>query len=207
MLKMKNYINIFKGLTAIFVLGMIAFFDAWQNPAAWIYLGLHGSYGIIWVLKSRFFPDKSWERKISWFLGLGIWAALSLYLIAPLMLISRSVHPPDWYLAVCIAIFVLGVFLHLASDMQKYTALKLEPNHLVKDGLFEHVRNPNYFGELLIYGALAMVSYHWAPFLILGLFITLYWVPNMIRKDRSLARYPEFEDYKQSSKLFIPFLV
>lgn len=207
MLKMKSYINIFKGLTAVFVLAMLAYFDAWQNQTAWVYLGLHGSYGILWVLKSRFFPDKSWERPIRWYLGLGIWAALALYLVAPLLLIALSIQHPGWYLALCIAIFVIGIFLHIASDMQKFTALKIKPDHLITDGLYRHTRNPNYLGELLIYGAFALLSFHWIPFLILGLFISIYWIPNMIRKDRSLARYPDFEEYKQSSKLFIPFVV
>jgi hypothetical protein len=34
-----------------------------------------------------------------------------------------------------------------------------------------------------------------------------YWPPNMRRKDRSLSRYPEFEAYRQRTKLFIPFVL
>jgi protein-S-isoprenylcysteine O-methyltransferase Ste14 len=206
-MKMKVYINIFKGLTGIFVLLMIAYFNAWQNLSAWVYLGLHGSYGTLWVLKSRFFPDKNWERSISWYLGIGIWFALACYLASPWLLISRTIQLPGWYLALCSAIFVVGVFFHFASDMQKYAALSIKPEHLVQDGLFKRVRNPNYFGELLVYGSLAMLSYHWFPFIILALYIILYWIPNMLRKDRSLARYDEFEEYKRRSKLFIPFIV
>jgi protein-S-isoprenylcysteine O-methyltransferase Ste14 len=206
-MKMKDYINIFKGPTGLFVLLMIAYFNAWQNLSAWVYLGLHGSYGILWILKSHFFPDKNWERSISWPLGIGIWLALACYLASPWLLISRNVQLPGWYLAICSILFVLGIFFHLTSDMQKYTALRIKPNHLIQDGLFKRVRNPNYFGELLVYGSLAMLSFHWIPFIVLGLYIILYWVPNMIRKDRSLARYDGFEEYKQKSKLFIPFIV
>lgn len=206
-MRMKFYINIFKGLTAPFILLMMAHFDAWQNQSAWVYLGLHGSYGVLWVSKSRIFPDKSWERKISWLTGLGIWVALASYLIAPWMLISSGVQHPGWFLAIFIALFVLGAFLHFASDMQKYTALKSQPEHLIEDGCFKIVRNPNYFGELLIYGSLAALSLHWAPFVVLALYLALYWIPNMIRKDRSLSRYPGFEEYQKRSKLFIPYLI
>ncbi len=206
-MRMKFYINIFKGLTAPFVLLMMAHFDAWGNKTAWVYLGLHGSYGAIWVLKSRFFPDKTWERRVGWLVGVGIWGALAFYLIAPLMLISRSVQNPGWYLALCISIFIIGVFLHIASDMQKFTALKINPENLIEDGLFKRVRNPNYLGELLIYASMALLSLHWAPFLVLGLYLVLYWIPNMLRKDRSLSRYPGFEEYKKRSKLFIPYLI
>jgi steroid 5-alpha reductase family enzyme len=206
-MKMKVYINLFKGLTGIFILLMMAYFDAWRNQTAWVYLGLHGSYGVVWVLKSYFFPDRSWERKISWLLGLGIWIALACYLIAPYLLISEACQQAGWYLAVCITLFIVGIFFHIASDMQKFTALKMKPEHLIRDGLFKKVRNPNYFGELLIYGSLALLSYHWAPFLVLGLYLILYWIPNMLRKDRSLSRYGDFTEYKNNSKLFIPFLI
>lgn len=203
---MKIYINIFKGLNGLFILGMMAYFDTWQNLTAWVYLGLHGSYGIIWVLKSFFFPDKSWERPIHWLAGVGIWVALALYLLAPLLLIARDVQAQGWYIAFCIALFVIGVFLHIASDMQKFTALQLKPEHLITDGLFARLRNPNYLGELLIYGSLALLSLHWLPFIVLALYLFIYWIPNMLRKDRSLSRYPEFEQYKRKSKLLIPFL-
>jgi steroid 5-alpha reductase family enzyme len=206
-MKMKIYINIFKGLTGIFVLGMMVYFETWQNQTAWVYLGLHGSYGIIWVLKSYFFPDKSWERTIHWLTGLGIWTALALYLLAPLLLIARDIQAAGWYTAICIAFFVIGVFLHVASDMQKYTALQMKPEHLVQDGFFTRLRNPNYLGELFIYGSLAMLSLHWLPFIVLALYLFIYWIPNMLRKDKSLSRYPEFKHYKRTSKLFIPLLI
>jgi steroid 5-alpha reductase family enzyme len=46
---------------------------------------------------------------------------------------------------------------------------------------------------------------HWLPLLIILLYIMVIWAPNML-KDKSLARYPGFSDYKRKSKLFIPFL-
>ncbi|MDF1500155.1 MAG: hypothetical protein P1P76_06785 [Anaerolineales bacterium] len=125
MMRMRTYINLFKGLTAPFVLLMMAYFDAWQNQTAWVYLGLHGSYGTLWVLKGQFFPDKTWERGINWYLGVGIWLALAFYLIAPWLLIARSIQHPGWFLATATFLFVLGIFLHVAADMQKFTALKV----------------------------------------------------------------------------------
>jgi len=32
------------------------------------------------------------------------------------------------------------------------------------------------------------------------------WHPRMKKKDRSLARYHDFEDYRKKTKLFIPFV-
>ena len=65
----------------------------------------------------------------------------------------------------------------------------------------------NYFGELLIYLGFGLLAMHWLPVLVLGLFVVVIWIPNMLRKDRSLSRYAEFEEYERRSKFFLPFLV
>ena len=195
-MKLKHFIDSHKAITWLTVLGMIAWHNQWHNPTALAYLALHGSYGLLWALKSRIFPDKSWEQPVS--LGYGVcvaWGALSLGIqVAPI------------WLCMCLMAYAFGLFLHFASDMQKFTALQLRPNNLIQDGLFARVRNPNYFGELLIYLGFGLLARHWLPVIIIALFVACYWLPNMRRKDRSLSRYPEFENYKRHTKLFIPFV-
>jgi len=60
-MKQKHFINSHKGATAPAVFLLIWYFGQWENTTALIYLALHGSYGIMWVLKSAIFPDKTWE--------------------------------------------------------------------------------------------------------------------------------------------------
>lgn len=205
-MKQKHFIDSHKTVTCIAVLILMAAYRQWDNPTAWVYLALHGTYGILWVLKSQIFPDKSWEEKTGLGYGLVIWGGLTLYWVAPWMLTSRGIQAPPWYLGICLSLYVLGVFLHFAADMQKHTALKLRPGHLITDGMFARCRNPNYLGELLIYLGFGLLAMHWVPVVILALFVGVVWVPNMLRKDRSLSRYPEFEAYRRQSKMFIPFL-
>jgi steroid 5-alpha reductase family enzyme len=203
---MRSYIDGHKGLTAVAVLAMIAAYDQWDNPTAWIYLALHGTYGLLWVWKSRIFPDKSWERQVSLAHGLGIWFGLTLYWIAPWLITCGEVQAPNGIVAAAASLFVIGVFLHFTTDMQKHTALSLQPGRLITTGMMRRSRNMNYFGELLIYLALAMLAMHWLPLLVLLGYVVFVWVPNMRRKDRSLARYPEFEAYRRRTKWFIPFI-
>ena len=205
-MKQKYFIDSHKAVTGLVVLGMMAIYDQWQNPTAWIYLALHGSYGILWVLKSRIFPDRQWEQRTGVGYALVIWFALTLYWIAPWILTSRGAQAPLWYLSVCVASYALGVFFHFGADMQKHTALN-QREGLIADGFFTMSRNPNYFGELLIYSSFAMLSLHWAPFVVLGLMLATVWLPNMLKKDRSLARYPEFEEYRAKTRMFIPFIL
>ena len=206
-MKQKFYIDTHKGITGIVVLGMMAFYQQWENPTAWVYLALHGTYGLLWVIKSNIFPDKTWEKRIGVGYGLVNWAGLSLYWIAPWLLTAGGIQAPSWYLGLCISTFILGVFLHFSTDMQKYTTLNLRPEQLISSGLMRRTRNMNYFGELLIYLGFGLLAMHWLPVLILGLFVVVIWLPNMLRKDRSLSRYAEFDEYERRSKFFLPFLI
>lgn len=203
----KHFIDSHKGATGIFILGLIAWHDAWANPTAMVYLALHGSYGIFWLIKSRVFPDKSWEKQAPLWWGISIWAGLSLYWIAPWLIVSGDIRAPAWLSAAAVAAFAFGVFLHFSADMQKHVTLSLRPGKLMTDGLWSRIRNPNYFGELLIYASFAALAMHWLPALVLALFVLAYWMPNMRRKDRSLSRYEGFADYRSRSWLFVPFLI
>ena len=206
-MKHKFYVDTHKGVTGLAVLLMIAVHDQWHNPTAWVYLALHGTYGILWVLKSRVFPDQQWERRVGLAFGLVSWGALALYWIAPWIITSQSVQAPPWFLGACVSLYAFGVFLHFASDMQKHVFLTLNPNRLITNGLWSRVRNPNYLGELLIYFGFGLLAMHWMPLAVIGLFIVFVWLPNMRRKDQSLSRYPEFAAYQTRTKWLIPFLL
>jgi steroid 5-alpha reductase family enzyme len=206
-MRRRFFIDTHKGVTFLAVLLMMAAFSQWQNPTAWIYLALHGMYGILWVLKSRIFPDRKWEQPVSLWRGvIYYWGGLTLYWVTPFLLTSRGVQAAPWILGGAVSLYAFGVFLHFTTDMQKYVDLRDRPEHLITDGMMAHTRNLNYFGELLIYGAFALLALHWLPFIILGLAIAVEWFPNMRRKDQSLARYPEFEAYKSRTSKFIPYL-
>ncbi len=211
-MKQKHFIDIHKGLNSLFILFLMYYFDSWNNLIAWIYLALHGTYGYLWILKSKIFPDKQWENKTSIGYGLVIWAGLSLYWISPYIIITGNHMIPfniplyPVYIFFCISLFIFGVFLHFTSDMQKYITLKLNPGNLIQDGMFQKVRNANYLGELLIYLGFTLLAIDWAPIIALLLFIAIIWIPNMIKKDKSLSRYSEFENYKKKSYKFIPYI-
>ena len=188
------------------------YFDSWNNIVAWIYLALHGTYGYMWILKSKIFPDRQWESKTSIRYGLFIWLGLSLYWISPYIIISgNSILPfsiPMYpiYIFFCLTIYIFGVFLHFTSDMQKYIQLKYSPSNLIDNGMFKSLRNTNYLGELLIYLGFSLLALDWTPIIALMIFIISIWIPNMYKKDTSLSKYSEFKKYKSKTKRFIPFL-
>ncbi|ABW27069.1 methyltransferase family protein [Acaryochloris marina] len=204
-MKIKYCINLHKGTTFIFILGLMLIYQNFML-GAWVYLALHGTYGLLWLLKDQLYPDKQWEQQYPWPIHLLGFGLISLYWVAPYILISRRVEPAVPLIAGAIALNIVGVFLHFGSDAQKYLILKYQPR-LITEGFFARCRNPNYLGEMLIYLSFAMLTMHWLPFVILGGFFGAVFIPNMLKKDRSLSRYPEFEQYRENSGLFWPKLI
>ncbi len=205
-MKLKYFIDTNKGITFIVILGLMAIYHQWQNPTAWIYLGLHGTYGLLWVMKSNIFPDLSWERKTSVWFGLVSWVSLVIYWIPAWLITWKGVMAPPWLLAIAVSLSAFGIFFVFAGDMQKFTSLKLQPGNLITDGLFRLSRNINYFGEFLIYTAFALLAMTWFAFLPLAAFILTFWIPNMVRKDKVLSALPGFQEYKRNTRSFFPFL-
>lgn len=204
-MKVKDAINLSKGLTFFFVLSLMLVYQNF-TIGAWVYLALHGTYGFLWLLKDRIFPDKQWEQEIPFLQGVFTFGLVNLYWIAPFILISSGTVPPLPLVAAAISINILGVFMHFASDTQKYYTLKYRPG-LITEGFYARCRNTNYLGEILIYVSFAMLTQHWLPFLIFAGFVGGLFFPNMSKKDQSLSRYPEFADYKERSGLLLPKLL
>lgn len=204
----RHVIDFFKGLTLPFILAIIYYMrekdPSFNNIGLWIYAATHGSYGIFWCLKSYCFGDKSWERPLTLFRFVLLVTGLSGYWVAPLLIAHFKVVHSAPYLAMCCFIYAFGVFYHFVSDMQKHMSLSLRPGVLIQEGLWSNCRNPNYFGEFLIYISFSLQSSHWLSFALFGAVVLIEWIPNMLRKDKSLSRYPQFPAYSRRSYMFLP---
>ncbi|KGO93195.1 DUF1295 domain-containing protein [Flavobacterium subsaxonicum] len=197
-------INLHKILVSPIVLCLMWYYDNW-SPAAFLYLGLHGTYTLLWLIKQNLYPDKRFEQQLPLKVGLLTpFLPLAGYYLAPYLLISQHTIVPAWVYAVALLVYTLGIFLHYVSDAQKHYTLNLKKG-LIKDGLFRYTRNPNYLGEILIYGAFALVSWHWQPLLILGSWVVYFFV-NMTKKDRSMARHEGFAAYRKKTGKLLPKL-
>ena len=209
-IKQKYMIDFAKGITWLLVLFLINYFDQIDNLTAWVYFCLHGSYGIMWVLKSYIFPDKTLESRVGNPYSLLILIGLILYW-APAYIITSTSHQASLNIIILsICTFTIGVFYHFASDMQKFIFLKYQSG-LITDGFWKQCRHPNYFGELLIYLSFVIMVFEttlwWMPAMILMLFIVAVWIPNMIKIDKSLSRFEEHKAYKKKTAFIIPYIL
>jgi len=204
-MKVATYINAHKILVVPIVLGMMWFYQNWSTDA-FIYLSIHGTYSLLWLIKHALYPDRRFDEKQP--IGIGvvfIFLPLAGYYIAPYLLISRHLTLPSYLVGLVLFLYIMGVFLHFVSDAQKYYTLQAK-KRLIQEGIFSRTRNPNYLGEILIYTSYAIMSLHWLPFLVLAGWVFGFFVRNMLAKDKSLSRYQEFAEYKKRTGLVLPKL-
>lgn len=208
--KLAWVVNFQKGGTFVFLGLLMGWYDN-TSIAAWIYLALHGSYGLVWLLKDLAFPDPAWQKRVT--IGGGINAfvfVLGWYWAFGWLLISRTAQPEypltdgAWF-GLCIGLCMIGGAIMIAADAQKYFTLRARPG-LIVDGMFRYVRHPNYLGEMMIYGSFALMVWHWLPALVLAfIWITLF-ATNMAIKEASLSRHPGWAEYRRRSWWLLPFV-
>lgn len=58
MLEMRYVINAFKGLTVMYVVLLMWYYQNFST-GMYLYMGLHGSYGMAWLFKDLVFGDKT----------------------------------------------------------------------------------------------------------------------------------------------------
>lgn len=209
--KLAWVVNFQKAGTFVF-LGLLMWWYDNTSIAAWIYLAMHGSYGLVWILKDLAFPDPSWQKRVT--IGGGINAfifVLGWYWVFGWLLISRTVQP-DYPLAdgawfcLCISLCVLGSAIMIGADAQKYFTLRARPG-LITDGMFRHVRHPNYLGEMMIYGSFALMVWHWIPALVLAFVWCTLFATNMVMKEASLSRHSGWAEYRKRTWWLLPFVL
>lgn len=200
---MSTVINIHKIITLFIIFGMMNYFNNFSN-AAWVYLGLHGIYGYCWLIKDFGFRDVGFNNRVTLHGGALLYLLLvGWYWLLPYLFISRHMDPSGVVLFAAIAIHTLGITWMIAADCQKHFSLKYNRG-LITEGVFAYTRNPNFLGEIMIYGAYALLVNHWVGYVILA-YAIIFFYSRMLVKDASISRYPEWEAYAKKSNRLIPW--
>lgn len=175
-----------------------------------IYLALHISYCLWWLLEEVLFPWRTTQlftevvqplQVVAVVLYVGVFYAVPGWLA---MANPLPIGPLTIALGLCLYIF--GSLLNTAADVQKGTAKALGAT-LVADGAWRRVRHVNYLGDLLRYSSFAVIAGSPWAWLLPASVLALY-LPRMIRKEASMAeRYPAFAAYRQSSWWLLPGVI
>lgn len=206
LLRLKNVINFQKGGTFLYVLFLMKYYNNY-NVTSYIYLALHGTYGLIWLIKDRIMPDQSWERRITLPSAFFSFAAvLGPYWIFPYFTVKNRLDASNLTLFSAVSLHTLGVVLMMASDSQKYFTLQIQ-RKLISNGWFAKVRNTNYLGEMMIYFSYALLSRRKESFLILSYIWSLLFIPNMMNKDNRILKKDGGPEYIKNSSMLLPFIL
>jgi protein-S-isoprenylcysteine O-methyltransferase Ste14 len=184
----------------------------YTSSAVWVYTAMQRSYGLVWTLKDMAFPDPNWQRRVT--IGGGINAFLGVlgwYWVFGWLLVSGVSQPdyplPDFaWFCLCVSLCITGSAIMIAADAQKYFTLRVQRG-LITNGMHRYVRHPNYLGEIMIYGSFAMMVWHWLPVVVLAWVWLGLFAINMIMKEASMSRYPEWAAYKKRTWWLLPFVL
>lgn len=201
-------INIAKAVT-ISVLIALAIVFGISDFRQIIYLCLHVSYCLWWLLEQWFYPLRRQQLFgepvgiggfISCLLLVGIFYALPGYL--------AFVNPEPISLgvvALALPLFIFGSLINGTADIQKMTAKQYGAG-LVKDGIWRFSRHINYFGDLLRYLSFSIVAGSIWAYLVPGLIALLY-IQRIFQKEQSMSqKYQDYEEYAKSSSRLIPLI-
>lgn len=209
-LKLAWVINFQKAGTIPFI-ALLMWWYGNTSTAAWVYLGLHGGYGLAWFVKDLAVPDRGWQQRVT-FGGalLSFLLVLGPYWVFPWLLISPALGPDHAQpgpplMAACSVIFAVGLTLMIGADAQKNAALAARPG-LITTGFYARMRHPNYLGEMLIYASFALMVRHWIPWLILAFIWTFVFMTNVAAQEVSLSQHPGWDAYKARTGLLLPRL-
>ena len=127
--------------------------------------------------------------------------------LIPSYCLSNPDPASNTVIALSLVTYIFGINIMMSADCQLYYSLKYNKGHLVTIGLNKYTRNPNYFGEFLVYLSFAILSRHWICYCIVISLWLFVWVPMNIQKETSLSRYKEWTDYKRRTWMYFPNIV
>ena len=175
-----------------------------------IYLCLHVSYCLWWLLEQWFYPARRqqiFNEPVGSVFGfifilllVGFFYALPGYLAftnpVPLSMTATAVALP---------LYIFGSLINTSADVQKLTAKQGGAN-LVKDGIWRFARHINYFGDLLRYLSFSVVAGSIWAYLVPAMIALLYLQRIPQQEQRMGDKYPDYAEYQQSSTRLIPFI-
>ena len=201
-------INAAKTLTILLLLVLAATLGVGDMRQV-LYLSLHISYCLWWLIEQWLFPLRK-EQLFTERVGLGgfVMALLFIGVLYALPGLAAFLNPApiaNETVALGVGLFVFGSLINATADVQKMTAKAMGAG-LVADGIWRKVRHVNYLGDLLRYLSFAVVAgLAWA-YVVPALVLLLY-LQRIGQKERQMgAKYGEFAAYQGRSTRLVPWL-
>ena len=207
LLPMHAIVNVNKGTMLIYLFALMCYFDNFST-GAWVYLALHGNYGMMWWMKDRVFPDPGFSRDATFMsLMLPFPVALIPYYYIGYWMMSGTDNrdPSPERIFIAIQMYCFGIVFMMLTDAQKYLVLR-EKRGLITHCMMGWSRNLNYVGEMLLYGSFGVMCQRWEVWLIYSYMWGIVFMLRMVVKEYSLSKKVGWPEYKARTWYLLPKL-
>ena len=194
------------------IIGMVSF---WA-----LRLGIFLFIRVLKVGEDRRFREakKSFSKYLVWWTMSALWVFLTTANALTLIVNNKKlVNQPIFYLG--LLIWFIGILFEIIADEQKRRFRLNEKNRgkYISSGLWSISRHPNYFGEIILWIGIAIISlptlsgFQYVT-LISPLFIYLLLTRisgvNLLEEssDKKWGDLPEYERYKKETPVLVPFI-
>jgi len=184
-----------------------------------IRLGSYLFYRILHIKVDHRFDDKrdSFVRFGSFWLLQAITVWVVMLPVYGIVSSARSATVPAWLVACSVAVFAVGLAIEAVADAQKYR-FKSDPANsgkFMSTGLWRLSRHPNYFGEMLVWWAVAIpgvyvfrglgLLYFIGPAFISFLLLFVSGVPLLERSaEEKWGSDEAYRRYRRATSLVVP---
>ena len=201
-------INVAKIVT-IFCLISLALIYGINDYRQVIYLCLHISYCLWWLLEQWLFPQRGqqiFREKVGILVLIFVILFVGVFYCLPGYFAFTNPDPISFSgVAIALPLYIFGSLINTGADVQKMIAKEMGSG-LVKDGIWRSVRHINYLGDLMRYTSFSVIAGSLWAFL-LPVIITLLYLQRISEKEQSMAaKYSEFATYQQESSRLLPWI-
>ncbi len=165
------------------------------------YVAWRNAWGSGWYFYARSF--------VQVFLLQGI---LAMVIATPVILITAQLVTLNLIWVIIGTLVWIGGFLCESiadTQLKSFLADPTNKGHIMQSGLWKYSRHPNYFGEVTQWWGIFIIGLGTGlgfvgiigPLVITGLIVFVSGIPLA---EKSMARNPEFEDYKNKTSVLIP---
>jgi protein-S-isoprenylcysteine O-methyltransferase Ste14 len=125
------------------------------------------------------------------------------FLFASAPMIAKSMH---WMLVEAVGFF-LGILsiLNMGIGNFKVTPVPKDDAKFVATGIYEWVRHPMYFAQLLMVAALVIEYFTWTRMIVLAILCVNLLFKIRFEENKLIIHFPEYKEYMQKSWRFLPY--
>lgn len=154
-----------------------------------------------------------WEPIYSFLQIFMLQGFLTLVVVYPVMLVNTTLNPKFTLIsAVGLCMWIIGFFFESVGDFQLTQFLNNPTNkgRVMRYGLWQYTRHPNYFGELMMWWGIFVMTISLPNGLgtiispLTMTFLLLY-VSGIPLLEKPFNDNPEFQEYKKTTNALIPW--